>query len=78
MTYDGHIWTLERGKPDLTQLDFHQRFIGTLSENRMTITAEWQSSSDGHTWSRDFGLVYRRSDDPPTVGHSEKPAEIKR
>ena len=68
MTFDGHTWTLERGQPDFTPLDFHQRFIGTLSEDRATITAEWQSSSDGRDWSRDFGLTYRRAREQPAVG----------
>jgi hypothetical protein len=70
MTFDGRTWTLERGSSDFTPLDFHQRFIGTLSDDRGTITAEWQSSSDGADWSRDFGLTYCRTDDLPTVAGS--------
>jgi hypothetical protein len=61
MAFDGRTWTLERGRQDFTPLDFHQRFIGTLSEDGATITAEWRSSSDGRDWSRDFGLTYCRA-----------------
>ena len=60
MTFDGHTWTLERTTPDLTPLEFCQRFIGTLSEDGVVITGEWQSSPDGSEWTRDFGLAYRR------------------
>ena len=60
MTFDGHRWTLERTAPDFTPLEFHQRYLGTFSDDRGTITGEWQSSPDGRGWSRDFGLTYRR------------------
>jgi hypothetical protein len=66
MTFDGRTWTLERTKPDFTPLEFHQRYVGTFSDDLTTITGEWQSSSDGHEWSRDFGLAYRRAANPQT------------
>src|ERR1700760_1732849 len=31
MTFDGRTWTLERTKPDLTPLEFCQRYVGSLS-----------------------------------------------
>ncbi len=60
MTFDGRTWTLERTKPDLSPLDFCQRFIGTLSEAGDQINGEWQTSADGNEWTRDFTLTYRR------------------
>lgn len=60
MTFDGRTWTLLRGEPDFSALDFHQRFVGAFSDDRAFISGEWQSSKDGHDWSRDFGLTYRR------------------
>ena len=60
MTFDGRTWVLERNKPDLSPLDFHQRYVGELSDDLATITGEWQTSDDGQTWTRDFGLTYRR------------------
>lgn len=60
MTFDGRTWTLERSKPDFSPLEFHQRYIGTVSDGGSTITGEWQSSRDGQQWTRDFGLVHTR------------------
>jgi hypothetical protein len=60
MTYDGRTWTLGRSKPDFTPLDFHQRFVATVSDDVAAIDGEWQTSSDGRDWSRDFGMTYRR------------------
>ncbi|HKN97098.1 MAG TPA: hypothetical protein VJX10_08290 [Pseudonocardiaceae bacterium] len=60
MTFDGHTWTLERSKPDFAPLEFHQRYIGAVSDDGGTITGEWQSSADGQQWTRDFGLVHTR------------------
>jgi hypothetical protein len=67
MAFDGHTWTLERTKPDFTSLDFHQRYVGTFSDDLRTITGEWQSSTNGREWSRDFGLSYRRASEPGPV-----------
>lgn len=60
MTYDGDTWTLERTKPDFTPLEFCQRFVGRFSDNRASISGEWQSSADGSEWAKDFGLTYHR------------------
>jgi hypothetical protein len=60
MTFDGHTWTLERTKPDLSPLEFCQRYIGTFSADGNVIDGEWQTSADGTDWARDFRLTYRR------------------
>ena len=60
MTFDGRSWTLERTAPDFTPLDFHQRFVGSVGVDGTTIDGQWQSSSDGQQWTRDFGLTYTR------------------
>jgi hypothetical protein len=61
MTFDGRTWVLERTAPDLSPLDFQQRFIGRFSDDRATIDGEWQTSADGREWSRDFGVTYVRT-----------------
>jgi hypothetical protein len=63
MTLVGHGWTLERTKADFTPLDFAQRFFGTFTDDLRTIHGEWQSSGDGRTWNRDFGMTYTRADE---------------
>jgi hypothetical protein len=60
MTFDGRTWTLERSAPDFTPLDFHQRFVGSVSDDGAAIDGEWQSSPDGRQWTRDFQLTYAR------------------
>jgi hypothetical protein len=60
MTFDGSTWTLERGEPDFSPLDFQQRFVGHFSDDRTRIDGEWLQSADGREWSRDFGLTYTR------------------
>ena len=60
MTFDGRIWTLERTKPDFSPLEFHQRFVGSISTDGTTIDGEWHGSDDGQQWRRDFGLTYTR------------------
>ncbi len=61
MTFDGRMWTLERTKPDFSPLDFCQRYTGRFSEDRRTIDGEWQISTDGREWKRDFRLTYTRA-----------------
>jgi hypothetical protein len=39
---------------------FSQRFTGNLSEDRNTMAARWETSTDGVTWDLDFDLTYRR------------------
>ena len=60
MTFDGCTWTLERTKADFSPLDFHQRYVGTISDDGAIIDGEWQSSDDGQQWTRDFRLTYTR------------------
>lgn len=60
MTFDGHTWTLERTKPDFSPLDFHQRFVGSISDDGTTIDGEWRTSQDGQQWTRDFRVTYIR------------------
>jgi hypothetical protein len=53
---DDGTWTLSRADPD-----FHQRFIGEVSEDGNTIDGRWEKSDDeGSTWEHDFDLTYRR------------------
>jgi hypothetical protein len=60
MTFDDGVWELTRKAPDFSPLDFFQRFIGTFSADGETIEGAWETSEDGSTWERDFGLTYRR------------------
>ncbi|HZC53333.1 MAG TPA: hypothetical protein VE441_12660 [Mycobacterium sp.] len=60
MTFDGRTWTLQRSKPDFSALEFHQRFVGSISDDGATIDGEWHTSHDGRQWTRDFGLTYTR------------------
>jgi hypothetical protein len=54
MTFGGGDWTLSREDPD-----FHQRFIATVSEDR--IDGRWEASEDfGVTWRKDFDLIFER------------------
>ena len=55
MSIDDHEWKLWReGEP------FDQRFTGTFSDDRNTITARWEAAEDGAGFKTDFDLVYRR------------------
>jgi hypothetical protein len=60
MSFDGRTWTLERTAADFSPLDMCQRFVGILDDDGTTIRGEWQKSSDGQEWERDFGLTYIR------------------
>jgi hypothetical protein len=64
MTFTDRSWTLERTEPDFTPLEFHQRYVGTFSDDLRTISGEWQSSTEGGEWNRDFGLTYQRLTEP--------------
>jgi hypothetical protein len=68
MELSGETWRLWRSEPDLSPLDFHQRFAGTFGPDRRTITGHWQSSDDGVRWREDFGLLYRRAAESGTAG----------
>ena len=61
MAFDGREWTLLRRTPDFSPLDFHQRYVGTFSEDGDTIDGQWETSDDGHQWHTDFRLTYRRA-----------------
>jgi hypothetical protein len=56
MSFAGGVWRQWRDAPG-----FSQRFTGELSESGNTITAMWEASESGETWTRDFDLVYRRA-----------------
>ena len=61
MTFEAGVWTLVRESPDFSDLNFHQRYEGTFSEDGNTIDGHWAISHDeGATWEKDFDLVYRR------------------
>ena len=60
MTFTDDVWTLTRESPDFTPLDFRQRFVGTLSQDRDTITGAWELDQDGTGWRHDFAMIYRR------------------
>jgi len=60
MTFRDRVWTLRRDKPDFTPLHFHQRYVGTFSDDGATIDGRWETSDDGEEWRLDFGLTYRR------------------
>jgi hypothetical protein len=53
-------WTLVRDAPDFTPLDFSQRFIGKFAPDGDSITAAWQTSTNGGNWQHDFDLTYTR------------------
>jgi hypothetical protein len=56
MSIDDSEWRLWReGQP------FDQRFIGTISRDRNTISGRWEKSEGGTSFTIDFELVYRRS-----------------
>jgi hypothetical protein len=55
MTFDGTVWRLVRHGSD-----FSQRFRGTFTADRNTISGAWEISDDGSTWEHDFDLTYRR------------------
>jgi hypothetical protein len=62
MTFGNGVWTLWRDEPDLSALDFSQRFTGRLSDDATTITGAWEICHDGTTttWEHDFDLTYAR------------------
>ena len=55
MTLSDGVWKIWRDAPG-----FNQRFTGTLSDDGNTITGQYEFSSDGTTWSKDFDLTYRK------------------
>jgi hypothetical protein len=61
MTLAEGLWTLTRESPDLTPLDFRQRFTGTFSQDGNTISGAWEKCPGGGGWEHDFALTYRRA-----------------
>ena len=61
MTFDGRELILERHEPDFSELPFHQRFEGTLSEDGSRLEGRWLTSPDGEAWELDFPLTYVRA-----------------
>lgn len=60
VTLTGTAWTLWREEPDFSPLDFRQRYVGAISEDRRSITGAWEIPHDGTTWEHDFELSYTR------------------
>jgi hypothetical protein len=60
MTLAEGVWTQLRDTSDFTPLEFHQRFVGMISDDGNTIAGAWEASPDGAAWSTDFDLTYRR------------------
>lgn len=56
------VWTLTRESADFSSLDFRQRFTGTFSPDRQTISGAWEKCLNGAGWERDFALTYRKAD----------------
>jgi hypothetical protein len=60
MSLEDGVWKLWRDEPDLSPLDFSQRYTGTFSDDGQTITGAWEISHDGKTWELDFNLTYTK------------------
>ena len=60
MTFEGGEWKLWRDEPDISPLDFSQRYTGTLSGDGSRIDGTWEINEDG-SWAKDFDLSYARS-----------------
>jgi hypothetical protein len=60
MSFADGVWELWRTTPDLSPLDFPQRFKGTLSAAGDVIEGRWEIARDGSTWEHDFELTYTR------------------
>lgn len=61
MTFADGVWTLTREAPDFSPLDFRQRFTGTFSPDRNTISGAWEKRFGAAGWEHDFDLTYRRA-----------------
>ena len=53
-------WRLSRDTPDFSPLEFAQRYTGTFSDDRRTITGSWEICHDGASWEHDFDLTYTK------------------
>lgn len=56
---DGEL-RLERTRPDYSPFHFSQRYVGTVTEDR--IDGAWWIAHDHETWEKDFDLIYSRVD----------------
>jgi hypothetical protein len=54
------VWTMERTKPDFSDFNFSQRFVGRFSEDGNRIDATFEIAHDHETWEKDFDAVYHR------------------
>ena len=55
MSFEGGLVEIWRYKPG-----FSQRFTATLDNKGKTLAGEWQFSSDGVSWHRDFRVTYTK------------------
>jgi hypothetical protein len=55
MSFSESVWKMWRESPG-----FWQRYEARLSQDRHTITAHWEKSSDGTKWEHDFDLTYTK------------------
>jgi len=58
MDVRGDTWTLFRERRGPGELS--QRFTGTFSPDRQTVTGRWERADDGTTWQHDFDMTYRK------------------
>jgi hypothetical protein len=63
MSFENGVWKLERDEPDLSPLDFSQRFTGTFTDDGKTIAGRWEICHDGKTWEHDFDITYTKEED---------------
>jgi hypothetical protein len=61
MSFDGREWRLQRDEPDFSPLPFHQRYVGSFTEDGTAIEGRWERSENGQAWELDFRLDYRRA-----------------
>jgi hypothetical protein len=50
----------QAANPALSRPGFFQRFTGTFSTDRRTITGGWEGSRDGSSWEPDFDVTYTK------------------
>jgi hypothetical protein len=60
MTFEDGVWTVWRDEPDLSPLDFEQRYAGTLSADGARIDGTCEIRHPGRDWEVDFDLAYVR------------------
>src|SRR5215211_2400707 len=60
MSFSDGVWRLWRDAPDLSPLDFSQRYTGTFTDEDKTISGSWEICHDGTTWEHDFDLTYTK------------------